>query len=234
MSISFLKPVILYSDKIAFMRSHRIRVLFLVLVFSVFACAAPSLALPTAIPPSGTTLFRDDFSVPTSGWDRTKYAEGIMDYDGGSYRILVNALQTNFWSTPHKDFADVRIEADAGKLAGPDENRIGLICRYNVSDYYFFIISSDGYFGLGIFTGGQANLLGQSEMQFSDKIHPGTAINHLRADCNGNTLTFYVNGSQLAQVRDTSLTHGDFGLLAGTFNKPGVDIVFDNFLVTKP
>jgi len=217
------------------MRSlHPFRVLLFVLALTAFACAAPSLALPTAVPPAGTTLFKDDFSAPTSGWDRTKFAEGIMDYDGGGYRILVNALQANFWSTPHKDFADVRIEVDAGKLAGPDENRIGLICRYNVSDYYFFIISSDGYYGLGIFTKGKAALLGQSQMQFSDKINQGTAINHLRADCNGNTLTFFANGTQLAQVHDSTLTHGDCGLLAGTFNKPGVDIVFDNFLVVKP
>ena len=88
-----------------------------------------------------------------------------MDYDGGAYRILVNALQVNFWSTPHKDFSDVRIEVDAGKIAGPDENRIGLICRYTGNQYYFFVISSDGYYGIGIFNNGQAALLGQSEMQ---------------------------------------------------------------------
>jgi hypothetical protein len=216
------------------MRSHSIRVLFLFLALTIFACAAPSLALPTTVPASGATLFKDDFSAPTSGWDRTKYAEGVMDYFGGGYRILVNALQTNFWSTPHKDLADVQIEVDAGKLAGPDQNRIGMFCRYTASDYYFFIISSDGYYAIGIFTKGQAVLLGQEQMQFSAKIIQGAAINHLRADCNGKTLTFYVNGSQLAQVQDTNLTHGDFGLLAGTFDKPGVDIIFDNFLVMKP
>ncbi len=215
------------------MRPHSIRVLFLISALFIFACA-PTLALPTAVPPSGTTLFKDDFSVPTSGWDRSKHAEGTMDYFGGGYRILVNALQTNFWSTPHKDLADVRIEVDAGKLAGPDENRIGLICRYTTSDYYFFIVSSDGYYAIGIFTKGQANLLGQTEMQFSDKIVQGMAINHLRADCNGSTLTFFANGVQLAQVHDPILKHGDFGLLAGTFSQPGVDIVFDNFLVLKP
>ncbi len=157
-----------------------------------------------------------------------------MDYDGGGYRMLVNALQVNFWSTPHKDFSDVRIEVDAGKLGGPDENRIGLICRYTGNQYYFFIISSDGYYGIGIFKNNQATLLGQSEMQSSDKITTGTAINHLRADCNGNTLTFYVNGSQLAQAHDSTLTHGDVGLLAGTFSHPGVDVLFDNFVVMKP
>ena len=157
-----------------------------------------------------------------------------MDYDGGGYRMLVNALQANFWSTPHKDFADVRIEVDAGKLVGPDENRIGLICRSDGKSYYFFIISSDGYYGMGIFRNGKTALLGLSEMGQSDKIRKGTAVNHLRADCNHDELAFYVNGSQLADIHDPTLQHGDVGLLAGSFSKPGVDIVFDNFVVLEP
>ena len=200
----------------------------------IFACGLPAIPASVSAVPSGTTLFKDDFSSPASGWDHTKYAQGIMDYDGGGYRILVNTLQANFWSTPHKDFSDVRMEVDVGKLAGPDENRIGLICRSDGKAYYFFIISSDGYYGLGIFTNGQAALLGQSEMQPSPKINTGMAINHVRADCNGDDLAFYVNGSQLADVHDPTLQHGDVGLLAGSFNQPGVDIVFDNFVVTKP
>jgi hypothetical protein len=206
----------------------------LILTVSVVACGLPSISTAVSAIPSGTTLFKDDFSSPTSGWDHTKYDEGMMDYDSGGYRILVNALLVNLWSSPHKDFNDVRIEVDAGKLAGPDENRIGLICRSDGKSYYFFIMSSDGYYGVGIFTGGQAALLGQSEMQSSNKIITGTAINHLRADCNGDDLAFYVNGSKLADVHDPTLQHGDVGLLAGSFNHPGVDIVFDNFVVIKP
>ena len=200
----------------------------------IFACGLPAIPASVSAVPSGTTLFKDDFSSPASGWDHTKYAQGIMDYDGGGYRILVNTLQANFWSTPHKYFSDVRMEVDAGKLAGPDENRIGLICRSDGKAYYFFIISSDGYYGLGIFMNGQAALLGQSEMQASLKINTGMAINHLRADCNGDDLTFYVNGTKLADIHDPTLQHGDVGLLAGSFNQPGVDIVFDNFVVIKP
>jgi len=161
-------------------------------------------------------------------------AEGVMDYDAGGFRILVNSQQTNFWTTPHQNFTDVRIEVDNGKLAGPDENRIGLVCRFNGSDYYFFIISSDGFYGMGIFSGGKASLLGQSEMQSSENINKGLAVNHLRADCVGNTLTFYVNGFQVAQAQDAALTSGDVGILAGTFATPAVDIVFDNFVVLQP
>jgi hypothetical protein len=214
--------------------SQRLCFAFFVLSLFIFACALPSFSSSPTNAPSGTVLFKDDFSSSASGWDRYKSAEGTMDYDGGAYRILVNALQVNFWSTPHKDFSDARIEVDAGKIAGPDENRIGLICRYTGNQYYFFVISSDGYYGIGIFNNGQAALLGQSEMQASDKIKTGIAINHLRADCNSDTLTLYVNGFQLAQVHDPNLKHGDVGLLAGTFTHPGVDIIFDNFVVMKP
>jgi hypothetical protein len=148
--------------------------------------------------------------------------------------MLVNSLQTNFWATPRLDLSDTRIEVDTGKLAGPDENRIGLVCRFNGSEYYFFLISSDGFYGIGIYTAGKGILLGQSEMQASSNIKTGLAVNHLRADCTGNTLTFYVNGFQVAQAQDSTLTKGDVGLLAGTFGTPGVDVVFDNFVVLQP
>ncbi len=205
------------------------------LVFVVCAALACGLA-PTGTPeaPAGALLYQDDFSSPLSGWDRYRSAEGIMDYDGGVYHIRVNALNVNFWSTPRRHFADVRVEVDAAKLAGPDENRIGLLCRLRGNAYYFFLISSDGYYGVGLFNEGNGILLGQSEMQPSDKIHTGMAINHLRADCHGETLTFYVNGFPLAQVQDGTLREGDVGLLAGTFGQPGVDVVYDRFLVLEP
>ena len=96
------------------------------------------------------------------------------------------------------------------------------------------MITSDGYYGIGIYTGGQGVLLGQSEMQASDNINKGLAVNHLRADCAGDTLTFYVNGTQVVSAKDARLKSGDVGLLAGTFAQPGVDVIFDNFVALKP
>ncbi|MCQ3935971.1 MAG: hypothetical protein DPW18_02870 [Chloroflexi bacterium] len=208
--------------------------LFVSLLLS--ACAGLPIATqaPAQAQPSGTVLFQDDFAQPTTGWDRFMVNEGVMDYDSGGYRILVNDLETNFWATPRRNFKDVRIEVDTGKLAGPDENRIGVLCRYSGANYYFFIITSDGYYGVGLFKDNAATLLGQSELQPSSNINKGLAVNHLRADCVGDTLTFYINGFQAAQVKDAALTSGDVGMLAGTFGAPGVDIVFDNFVVLQP
>jgi hypothetical protein len=71
-------------------------------------------------------------------------------------------------------------------------------------------------------------------MKLSSVIHTGTARNHVRGDCIGNTLTLYVNGVKLAEVQDSSLGIGDVGILAGSFDQPGVDILFNNFIVKKP
>ncbi len=215
---------------------NRLLVLLSILLVLSLACSTTS-ATPAPQDltiPSGNVLFQDDFASPTTGWDRLMTPEGIMDYDGGGYRLLVNATNTNFWSTPHKNFADVRMEVDSGKLGGSDENRIGLICRFTGSDYYFFLITSDGFYGIGLYTGGQAVLIGQSEMQRNSNIKTGLAVNHLRADCAGSTLTLYVNGFQVASVQNSALTSGDVGLLAGTFTEPGVDVMFDNFVALKP
>jgi len=216
---------------------NRLLILFSLLIVLSLGCSmtAPATSVPqdqTAL--SGSVLFQDDFTRPISGWDRFKTTEGTMDYNASGYRILVDSLNTNFWSTPHKNFADVRMEVDAGKLGGPDENRIGLICRYTGDDYYFFLISSDGFYGIGIYKSGQAVLLGQSEMQANSNIKTGLAVNHLRADCAGDKFTFYVNGFQVASVQDATLKSGDVGLLAGTFAQPGVDVIFDNFVALKP
>jgi hypothetical protein len=216
------------------MNHKSIFLLFLSLFLTSCAAINP---VPTAVPtplPSGTVLFQDDFSNLASGWNRMLVTEGVMDYDAGGYRILVNAPQTNFWATPRKNLSDVRIEVDIGKLAGPDENRIGLVCRVTGDNYYFFIISSDGFYGAGIFFSGQAILLGHNEMQSSEHIHQGLAVNHLRADCAGDTLTFFINGFQVLQIQDSTLISGDVGILAGAFDVTGVDIIFDNFVVLQP
>lgn len=210
----------------------------IILLLAGLACAAPGLPFaPTLAPtaaPSGTILFQDEFDSLLSGWDRVAADGGIMDYDSGVFRIVVNAPDYNFWSTPGRQFTDVRIEVDTARLNGPDENRAGIVCRVNGEQFYFFVISSDGYYAVGRVNGEQVTLLGQEQMQASDTIRTGLAINHLRADCIGSQLAFYVNGFPVAQAQDASLPSGDVGLVAGTFDQPGADIIFDKFIVMQP
>jgi hypothetical protein len=214
------------------MRSFFLLSTFLFLNILLTACASlPVPAISTANP--GEVLYQEQFENNTTGWARISNDNGIMDYDGGGYRMLVRQPQLNIWSTSERNFGDVRVEADVIKLNGPEENRMGLLCRYQGGDYYFFIISNDGYYVIGKFIGGLTLLLGQSEMQASDAIQRGT-MNHLRADCIGDKLTFYINFTEVASAADSDLPNGDVGVLAGAFAEPGVDVLFDNFVVIQP
>ena len=208
------------------------RLLWSFIFLFLSACTAtPIPTLPLAN--SGDILFQDKFENSTTGWDRVSNNNGIMDYDLGGYRILVQQPAMNFWATPDRNFRDVRVEVDVTRLNGPEENRSGLICRYQKADYYFFIISNDGFYAIGKFIGGNTILMGQSEMQASEFIQMGS-MNHLRADCIGDTLTFFVNFNEVASAKDTDFASGDVGLLAGSFSESGVDVSFDNFVVMQP
>lgn len=208
--------------------------LFFLLAVLLSSCLPSQMTAPKPVTGNpGDTLFQDKFENNSSGWDRILNDGGIMDYDSGGFRILIRQPNMNYWSTPEKNFGDVRVEADVTRLNGPDENRTGLICRYQHGDYYFFIISNDGYYGIGKFIGGQTLLLGQGVMQSSEFIQKD-ALNHLRADCIGDALTLYVNFNQVATAQDPDFATGDVGILAGAFNEPGVDVLFQNFVVIQP
>lgn len=203
------------------------------------ACSAlPGVSRTPAIAgadPSAEVLFADDFSDPNSGWDRVKAEEGVTDYANGRYRILVNQAQHDYWANPGRSFGDVRVEVDATKAGGPDDNDFGLICRYQDTDsFYAFLISSDGYVGIMKVSQGSSEMLGTDGLQQTDAIRQGGTTNHIRGDCVGSTLTLYVNGKQVHSAEDSAFSSGDVGLLAGTYDVSGTDIHFDNFFVYKP
>jgi hypothetical protein len=218
------------------MKRYRLLLLIVILVFPAVACKFAT-QVTDRLSNSGDAIFRDDFSKPYSGWLRGTDLPngGISDYADGKFRILVNEPNFDYWSNPNLLFENTRIEVDAVKQAGPEINRYGLICRYqDEKNFYFFIISSDGYYGLGKIKDNQLSLIGMDAMLPSNVVLAGSGLNHLRADCVDDELTFFVNGQQVAQAKDSDFSSGDVGMLVGTFDEPGVDVTFDNFVVVKP
>jgi hypothetical protein len=180
-------------------------------------------------------LFQDDFSSPNSGWDRLHNEDGVTDYQDGQYRILVNTTNTDVWANPGLNFTNTIIEVDTTKVGGDNNNDFGVVCRYKDGEnFYFFVISSDGYYGIGKVKDGQQVLVGMESMPPTDAVKQGNATNRIQADCDGSTLRLTVNGELLAQTTDEDLSSGDVGLLAGSFHNPGTDILFDNFVVREP
>lgn len=183
----------------------------------------------------GSIIFQDDFSDPSSGWSRAVTDDAETDYADGMYRILVNQPNTDIWALSGVDLQDVSVEATALKVGGERDNRFGLVCRAGGDgNFYTFIISSDGFWGIGKVRGADYQLVGMDSLQPSEHIRQGSEENTLRADCWGDTLTFYVNGQKLAEVQDGEFTAGDVGFIAGSYASPGVDIRFDDFTLRGP
>jgi len=183
----------------------------------------------------GSTLLSDDFSAELSGWGIWDREGGSVTYDQDGLRIMVNETQFDYWSVAGRNFGDVQVEVDAKKLAGPNDNDFGIICRYlDKNNFYMLVISSDGYYGIAKVRMGQYSMIGADQLQYSSAIAQGSRQNHLRADCVDSTLRLYANNQLLMEAVDKDFTSGDVGLLAGAYNESGVDILFDNFVVKKP
>ncbi len=180
-------------------------------------------------------LFQDDFSVLGGEWSRVRDASGITDYDQNGYRIQVLQPETQFWSHPGLDVQDVRVEVDARTLDGPAENLFGVLCRYqDEQNFYFFLIGDDGFFVVGKYKNGEQSFIGMETFGFHPVLQESHAVSHIRAECVANTLTLYVNETQIVAVEDGDFVRGDVGFMAGTFEVPGTDVLFDNFVVRKP
>ena len=211
-------------------------VLITLLALLAGSCQVLPLNTPRAERPSGSVLFQDEFSDPSSGWDRRPQdPDGFLDYSEGVYRIQVNSAHKMVWAGPGLTFADLRLEVDATRVAGPEDDDFGLVCRaVDRGNFYFFAISSDGYYGIGKVKDGAPELVGMAAMPPSEAIRRGKDSNHLRADCVGENLSLYVNGDLLATVQDAEFSDGEAGLLVGTFETPGTEVHFDNFAVLQP
>ena len=190
---------------------------------------------PTETPPSGTVLFSDGFSNLESGWNTWNQNGSYVIYQADGLRFFIDKPNLDFYSRPGYEFSDVRIEVEAIKVGGPDDNSFGVICRMqDEKNYYAFLISSDGYAGIIKVQDGVYQLLNNSSLEFAPSVRQGEAINYLAATCQYNFLIFDINGVNQFSVQDNTFVQGDVGLIAGSFEEPGVDIFFDNLTVFQP
>jgi hypothetical protein len=208
--------------------------LYLLAFFMLFLSACRSSLIADMVTQPGDRLFWDDFSDSSGNWPQVSEPAGSSGIANGAYQFQVLSARYEILATPGHTFRDVQVEADAIRLAGPTKNLFGLVCRSsNPENFYFFAVSSDGYFGLGKVKNAQAALLGQAMMAYSPAILQGNP-NHLRFDCIGESLKGIVNGQILATGKDADFRSGEVGLVAGAPDSPGVDVAFDNFVVYKP
>ena len=188
-----------------------------------------------APPPPSEVLFSDDFSV-NQYWYTGSGRFGEFRFVGGAYEITNDVLFANLWSVRSIEREDIGQEVDLKLQAGQGDGYYGVMCRVNndVDNYYAFTIGGDGFYGIGIMEAGVIRFLDQG-MDSGDVIDTTPlAINKLRGDCIGDSLTLYVNDHLLLEVENRTHTTGEVGLVNGTRGEPGQAVRYDNYEAFVP
>lgn len=209
-------------------RPMKMRMWFILIQVGLVAVCLCTGCLGTSQP------FTDDFSDPASGWGASSHETYVRGYQQGRYLFQIDVPRWIVWAMSGRTYSDVELEAVA-KAAGQMDNHFGLVCRCQDEQFYYFAISSDGYYGIFLMDEEEElrPLSGRSMLR-SAAIHTDGTDNRISVSCQGETLTLYVNGEQVAQVEDATLEKGDVGMAAGSVSEGGASIWFDNFEASKP
>lgn len=191
------------------------------------------LSLLSGCAPSSSELL-DDFSDPASGWGAASHETYVRGYQQGEYLIQIDVPDWFVWTTAGRSYEDVEIEV-AVRSAGQTDNHYGAICRYDEQAFYYFAISTDGYYAIYKHeSDGELVPLTGNNMLYSALIRQEGGDNQIRASCQGTRLALYLNGQLLVEVENDDFMKGDIGLAAGTLKNGGTSIWFDDFGVQKP
>jgi hypothetical protein len=183
-------------------------------------------------PVAGNLLYSDDFSSSKSGWTTSSTGDFIAAYKNGKYHLT--EVPPNIWgrafSPDRLNFSSFILEIEATKEVGPDDNIFGVMVReINSSNYYAFLLSSDGYYQVDKLQNDSWAYV--SDWAKSSAIKTGNAMNLIKVVCNGDKLSFYANGVKLTDYSDSSFAYGHLGLYTGTQSEGNVTIGFDNLKV---
>lgn len=152
------------------------------------------------------------------------FAKGQRVVDG---ELLLSAgPQDAVRSSPAKDrtLDDVTVEASVGSntITGDDAS-FGVICRWRLasdgtaSDYYAFTIAPNGYAAIGT----TRDFLWQTAKPISAIRTGRDATNVVRAECVGDRLTLYVNGTRVKSVVDDAIAAGDVAVTLENYARRG-------------
>jgi hypothetical protein len=178
-------------------------------------------------------VFEDRFAGSQS-WAVQSGEDFGFGYVNDGYRIYVNLVNAAIWSLRGSGtLSDVRVETEARRLDGPIDGYYGVVCRHTDEDnYYALMISDDLSYGIASMANGDFEFLFENRDTF-DVIQPGQE-NRIRAECVGNRISLFVNGTEMVSLQDNTHQSGSTGLVAKTRLAPEFQALYTYFAISTP
>lgn len=202
----------------------------------------PVVPTVAVVPPSSNVLLTDDFNVQSPEFETYTDENGTVETRDGVY--LVRAISDLWhWGKSTSEFENTVAEFDVTMISGPSNNNagFGIVCRLTERedtsvDGYMLAISGDGYYTIRSVTA--SNMSPLVDWTYSDAVHQGTVLNHVRATCNGDQLKLEVNGQLVAEANTIAggATSGALAFSAISFEdaEKTAEVHFDNLIVSQP
>ena len=188
--------------------------------------------------PGNSSVFEDDFSE-SGNWGTSSDSSSSVAYADGGLQMKLFTQNYFVWSTPNTEkLQNIHIEVTAKNNNTPSTTAFGILCnQQTINDlFYYFVITPAGEYAIAetSLTQNDVFLTNNDKWANSDLIAADAPSYRLGADCGNGTLTFYVDGKQIASVKDDSYTDGSVGLLTWSGEEAAsADVTFDDFVVTK-
>jgi len=214
------------------MMRNKVRIVFVIgtLALASFGCSLSSLL--------GGPLLQDDFSSG-SGWGISTDSESSVEYSNGGLQMQIFTQNYFVWSTPNEEvYENVHIEVTVLNNNTPATTAFGILCNQQVVEdsFYYFAVTPAGEYAIAkaALALDDVFLTNDDKWGDSDLVAENAASYRLGADCGKGTLTFYVDGQQIATVSDATYTSGSVGLLTWSGEQESsANVTFDDFVVTK-
>ena len=170
----------------------------------------------------------------------------VDQYEGVSSAIVDETLQLTvefpeslFWTTAgRRNFQDGVFEVDVTPLSGSLEAAYGLVFRAspNASDFYYFLVSADGFYSIGGCQNGCADndflRIADAMWIESPLLQTGLDVTQsLRVEALGDQLAYFVDGEEIGRFEHPTFEKGDIGILLQTFDSSAT-VAFDNLKFT--
>jgi len=206
--------------------------------------ARPTNKPPTAVPTESTQeFFTEEFETDRffDEWYYFVMGPGsdndeklVIEQKGDGVNIDLGTLDFYlYYIYGQKNYDDVRVTMVAENL-GRNNNNVSLICRldYDNGKWYEFSVESGGMWYLYAFDNGY-NFLDSGG---TTALKQGKAINEYGLECNGDTLSMYINGDKLKSYTDrtNNFQEGQVGFNISSLNVLPITVDIKSFDIAQP
>ncbi len=236
--------------------------LILLVVGAVFASRALAdwrFVVPDA---PGTLLYATGFDSPdlNGDWEQAQGRLSAQITDG-VMRLDVGAANEGVFAPLRWYFTDFDLRTQATAVEGPENNSYGVLFRQrDLNNYYYFLISSDGYYTVHRVTNGVGKQLSAWIQSEIIDIGIGTPY-RLRVTGRGSEFQFYINdqlvelcipdnpeaestihpltgdcmeGQMLTTLVDDTHAYGRVGVIVEALDEPDIVVDFDQIIIYSP